>query len=124
MEKIIEFLEKNGIEYRRIMCGNPYYYNDGFRVPAIFVSFDYELTEDRQELKRKEVMFKRYMNRRKGYCIPSSGVSGIYIPHYTVMSVADYHKQEEHVARIEADREKFCQEEHARREAEKLKAAM
>lgn len=56
--------------------------------------------------------------------MPYSGVCGIYIPHYTVMSVFDYHRHAEHEARIRADVEKFWQEEHARREAEKLAAAM
>lgn len=42
MKKIIEFLEKNGIEYKLVTCGNPYYYNDGFTVPAISIRFDYE----------------------------------------------------------------------------------
>lgn len=124
MKKIIEFLEANGIEYRRETYGNPYYYNDGFRVPALVVTFDYELTDNRAEMEKKERLFKQYMGRRKAYCMPYSGVCGIYIPHYTVMSVFDYHRHTEHEARIKADSEKFWQEEHARREAKKLAAAM
>ncbi len=50
MKKIIEFLKKNGIEYRTVSLGNPYYYNDGFTVQGITVRFDYELAKDMQEL--------------------------------------------------------------------------
>lgn len=124
MKKIIGFLESNGIEYRRETYGNPYYYNDGFRVPALIVTFDYELTDDRAEMEKKEQLFRQYMKRRKAYCIPYSGVCGIYIPHYTIMSVFDYRRHAEHEARIRADVEKFWKEEHARREAEKLAAAI
>lgn len=124
MKNIIEFLENNGIEYRRETYGNPHYYNDGFRVPALVVKFDYELTEDAAALKEKERIFKQYMNRWKAYCIAYSGVCGVYIPHYTVMSVFDYHRHAEHEARISADVEKFWQEEHARREAERMTAAI
>lgn len=124
MKKIIEFLENNGIEYRRETYGNPYYYNDGFSVPALIVKFDYELPDDRKALKEKESLFKQYMRRKKAHCIAYSGVCGVYIPYYTVMSVFDYHRHAEHEARISADVEKFWQEEHARREAERLAAAM
>lgn len=124
MKKIIDFLEDNGIEYRRETYGNPYYYNDGFRVPALVVRFDYELTENAAALKEKERLFKQYMNRRKGYCIAYSGVCGVYIPYYTVISVFDYHRHAEHEARIKSDVEKFWKEEHARREAERLAAVM
>ncbi len=124
MKKIIEFLESNGIEYRRETYGNPYYYNDGFRVPALVVRFDYELTDSADAMKEKERIFRQYMNRRKAYCIAYSGVCGVYIPHYTVMSVFDYNRHAEHEARIRADVEKFWQEKHARRESEKMAAAI
>ena len=124
MKKIIDFLEQSGIEYSREMYGNPYYYNDGFTVPALIVTFDYELTDNRKEMERKESLFKQYMNRQKAHCLPYSGVCGIYIPHYAVMSVFDYRRHAEHEARIRADVEKFWQEEHARREVEKLAAVI
>ena len=122
MKKIIDFLENNDIEYRQETYGNPYYYNDGFRVPALVVWFDYELTEDTAALKEKERLFKQYMNRRKAYCIAYSDVCGIYIPYYTIMSVFDYHRHVEHEAQIRSDVEKFWQAEHTRREAERLTA--
>lgn len=124
MKKIIEFLEASGIEYRREEYGNPYYYNDGFRVPALIVKFDYELTDDRRTLEEKERRFVQYMNRKKGYCLPYSGRCGICIPWYTIMSVFDYRRYCEHEKRIRADVEKFWQEEHARRKADCLAAAI
>ena len=63
MKNIIEFLKKNGIEYQEVTYGNPYYYNDEFSVPAIRVTFDYELADDYKELKRKEHIFLQYIGR-------------------------------------------------------------
>ena len=77
MKNIIEFLKKNGIEYQEVTYGNPYYYNDEFSVPAIRVTFDYELADDYKELKRKEHIFLQSM------------------------------KQQEHEERIQKDIEKF-----------------
>lgn len=37
MKKIIEFLKENGIEYKIVSLGNPYYYNDGFTVQGITI---------------------------------------------------------------------------------------
>ncbi|MCM1218798.1 MAG: hypothetical protein NC548_30305 [Lachnospiraceae bacterium] len=124
MKKIIQFLEQNGIEYRWENYGNPYYYNDGFSVPGLIVSFDYELTEDRAALEKKERLFSQYMKRRKAYCVAHSGRCGICIPWYTVMSFFDYRRYTEHEDRIKSDVEKFWQEEHARQMAEKLAAAI
>lgn len=124
MKKIIDFLEQSGIEYSREMYGNPYYYNDGFSVPALIVKFDYELTEDRRTLQEKERRFIQYMDRKRAYCLPFSGRCGVCIPWYTVMGVFDCKRYQEHQARIRADSEKFWQEEHRRREAEKLAAAI
>lgn len=124
MKRIIDFLEENAIEYRRVNYGNPYYYNDGFTVPAVLVSFDYELSENPDELHRKERLFLQYMSRRKTHCIAYQGKKGICIPWYSVIGVFDCKRLQEHESRIMADVEKFWIEEHARREAEKLAAVM
>lgn len=118
MKKIIEFLEKHGIEYRRVNLGDPYYYKDGFTVQAIRVSFDYEIIDRKSipQLQEKERRFNQYIKRRKNYCIGYSGKSGIYIPWYTVLNIDDFERLEEHERRIQADVEKFWQEEHERRE--------
>lgn len=127
MNRIIELLEAAGVEYRREAYGNPYYYNDGFQVPALVVRFDYDLTasgEEYRALEGKERDFVQYIKRRKGYCVAYSGRCGIRCPWYAVMSVFDHMRQHEHEARICADVEKFWQEEHARREAAKLGAVI
>ena len=122
MKKIIEFLKENGIEYRTVSLGNPYYYNDGFTVQGITVRFDYELAKDMQELHKKEDRFLKSIKRRKNYCIGHSGKSGIYIPWYTVLNTDDFERLEEHERRIQADIEKFWQEDHERRERQKSAA--
>lgn len=126
MKRIIEYLEKNGIEYKPVTCGNPYYYNDGFTVPAISIRFDYESIDCSciPEMQKKERAFLKSIERRKNHCIGSSGKSGIYIPWYMVLSTDDFKRLEEHEARIHADVEKFWKEEHERREREKLAIAM
>jgi hypothetical protein len=122
MKKIIEFLKENGIEYRTVSLGNPYYYNDGFTVQGITVRFDYELAKDMQELHKKEDTFLKSMKRKKKHCIGYSGRCGIYIPWYTVLATSDFEKLKEHEARIDADVEKFWKEEHERRECQKSAA--
>lgn len=107
MKNIIEFLKKNGIEYQEVTYGNPYYYNDEFSVPAIRVTFDYELADDYKELKRKEHIFLQSMNRRKNYCIGYFGKCGLCIPWYSIFNVFDFKKQQEHEERIQKDIEKF-----------------
>ena len=114
MKKIIEYLEKNGIEYKPVTCGNPYYYNDGFTVPAIRIRFDYE-SIDCSNIPEM---------RRKNYCIGSSGKCGICISWYTIFKTEDFRRYQEHEARIHADQEKFWKEEHEWREGEKLQAIM
>lgn len=124
MKKIIEFLEQNGIEYNTVTLGNPYYYNDGFTVQGITVEFNYDLAESVSELQKKEILFQKYMKRKKTHCIGYSGKCGICTPWYRVLSVFDFRRLQEHEARIHEDVEKFWQEEHARREGMKLEMAV
>lgn len=126
MKKIIEFLEKNGLDYNSVTYGNPYYYNDGFIVPAIMVQFDYESIGRGgiPEMMKKQDAFLKFMKRKKNHCIGSSGKCGIYIPWYSIFKVEDFKRYQEHETRIHADQEKFWQEEHARRESKKLQAVM
>lgn len=122
MKKIIDFLKQNGIEYKLVSCGDPYYYNDGFTVQGITIKFDYELAESIPELQEKERLFIKHMKRKKAYCIGYSGKCGIYIPWYTVFGTLDFKRLQEHESRIQADIEKFWKEEHARRELSGLRA--
>ena len=41
--------------------GNPYYYDDGFSVQGIPVTFDYELSSEWNEMKRKENSFLAFI---------------------------------------------------------------
>lgn len=126
MKKIIEFLEKNGIDYKPVTYGNPYYYNDGFMVPAIMVQFDYESIDCSSipEMMKKQDAFLKSMERRKNHCIGISGRCGIYIPWYSIFKVEDFKRYQEHETRIQADQEKFWKKEHERRESKKLQAVM
>lgn len=126
MKKIIQYLEKNGIEYKPVTCGDRYYYNDGFTVPVIRIRFDYESIDCSSipEMRRKQDAFIKSMRRRKNYCIGFSGKCGICIPWYTIFKTEDFRRYQEHEARIHADQEKFWKEEHERCEREKLQAIM
>lgn len=115
MKNVINYLENNNIKYESVTYGNPYYYNDGFGVQAISLEFDYELTDNIQELRKKEDAFLNYMKRKKRCCIGHSGISGICIKWYSVFNVNEFQKYEEHETRIRADVEKFWKAEHARR---------
>lgn len=57
MKNLVGFLEKNHIEYKYVNYGNPYYYNDGFRVQAISITFDYDLADDIKELEKRKKHF-------------------------------------------------------------------
>ena len=121
MKNIIEFLEKNNIEYEFVTYGNPYYYNDGFTVQAVSVKFVYDLADNIKEMELKEDRFLKSMNRRKSCCIGYDGRYGICSHWYAVFNVDDFKRLEEHEKRIHADVEKFWKEEHARRMNEGVK---
>lgn len=52
MNNFIDFLEANNIEYEIVFYGNPNYYNDGFQIPAVKVSFNYEFSANLTGLKK------------------------------------------------------------------------
>lgn len=121
MKNIIEYLDKNNIEYEFVSYGNPYYYNDGFTVQAVQVSFDYDLANNIKELKQKENGFLKYMKRKKKCCIGYEGRCGICIRWYSIFDVNDLRKYQEHENKIRKDVEKFWKEEHTRRMNEEMK---
>ena len=94
MKKLVEFLKKNNID--------PYYYNDGFRVQAISITFDYDLTDD-----IKEKSFLNYMKRKRKCCIGYTGRCGLCIQWYSVFDVSDFKRHQEHENRIKSDTENF-----------------
>lgn len=121
---MINYLEKNNIEYEFVSYGNPFYYNDGFTVQAVRVNFNYGLADNIKEMEQKEDKFLKSMMRRKSCCIGCSGKCGICSQWYAVFNVDDLRKYEEHEDRIHADVEKFWKEEHARMMNEGVKTAV
>lgn len=82
------------------------------------------MVESIPKLQEKEKLFTQFMKRKKKHCIGYSGKCGIYIPWYTIFSVSDFKRLQEHESRIHADVEKFWKEEHARRETLGFQAAV
>lgn len=124
MKNLVEFLDKNHIEYEYVNYGNPYYYNDRFRVQAIRLTFDYDLADDIKELEKKEKAFLNYVKRKRKCCIGYTGRCGLCIQWYSVFDVSDFKRYQKHEDRIKSDTEKFWMEEHAKRIAEAMKQAV
>lgn len=110
MKNIEKWLTENGLEYTRNQYGNSTYFNDGFNVPGLAVSFYMDgIGNDR----RKAVELERYMARRKAYaCIRSRFGAGIS---YRIMIAFDAARLEDHEKRVADAAEAFWQAEHARR---------
>lgn len=102
----MNFLEKNSIGYKIVSYGNPNYYNDGFHVPAVRISFNYELFHNSIELKKKENAFLNEIIHNKSYSIGYSFVKDTNINWYSVFNVDDYKKWQDHQAKMQADLEK------------------
>lgn len=81
---------KNNIEYEYVNYGNLYYYNDGFLVQAISITFDYNLTDDIKELNKKRKTFLNYMKRKRKRCIGYTVRCGLCIQWYSVFDVSDF----------------------------------
>lgn len=110
MKKIEKWLKENGFEYRKCKYGNPYYFNDGFYVEGISVSFYFDSIENDFE-KRHEL--EKFMRRKRAYtCYPSRFGFGVT---YLIMTVFDYTRLEKHEREIQDAVEAFWQAEHARR---------
>lgn len=88
------------------------------------MKFDYELSGNIKELKKKEDSFLKYMKRKKKCCIGYSGRCGICIQWYSVFDGNDFKMYQEHEARIHADVEKFWTEVHNKRMNENMNAAV
>ncbi len=110
MKKIIAWLEENGIEYSVDKFGNPYYFNDGFTVDGIQVSFYFDGIGNAWE---KKEMLEKFMKRKKSYVCYDFRFGAGYT--YRIMTVSDYVKLIEHEKAIDDAVKKFWQEEHARR---------
>lgn len=106
MNNFIDFLEENNIEYEIVSYGNPNYYNDGFTVQAVRISFNYELSDNLIGLKKKEDAFLNEIKHNRSYCIGYSYVKDTFINWYSVFNVDDHKRWQDHQAKMQADLEK------------------
>ena len=110
MNKIEQWLKENGFEYSVNKYGNPYYFNDGFYVEGISVSFYFDSIGNPFE-KRHEL--EKFMKRKRAYtCYSSRFGFGVT---YLIMTVFDYARLEKHEKEVQDAVEAFWQAEHARR---------
>lgn len=112
MKQIEKWLTDNGITYRPAKWGNPDYFNDGFCVSGLMVTFDFYQDPD---ARRKMNDFERRMSRKRSYsCRAYKYGAGWW---FRVLKTADDAKQEAHEKRVSDALEAFWQAEHARRQA-------
>lgn len=110
MKKIEKWLTENGLEYSRNQYGNSTYFNDGFNVPGLRITF---YTDRIGNDRRKAAELERYMARRKAYiCRRELFGAGIS---YRIMTAFDAARLAEHEKRVADAAEAFWQAEHARR---------
>jgi len=110
MKKIIAWLEENGIEYKLCQYGNPYYFNDGFSVKGIQVSFYFDGIGN--ELKKERLLLD-YMKRKKSYVCQRTWFGAGYT--YRILATLDALRLKQHEKAVTEAVEKFWQEEHERR---------
>lgn len=117
MKKIIAWLEENKMEYSVNKYGNPHYFNDGFSVEGIQISFYFDGIGNKTE---NEKLLTDYMKRKKSYSCQRSRFGAGHT--YRIMRVFDAARLEKHEKAVANAVEKFWQEEHARRTQEKKMA--
>lgn len=112
MKQIEKWLQDNNITYRTAKWGNPDYFNDGFTVCGLMVTFDFYQDRDATA---KMSAFERYMGRKRAYnCEYYKYGAGWWI---RVLTAADAPKLEEHEKHVSDAAEAFWQADHARRQA-------
>lgn len=110
MKQIEKWLQENDIQYRPAKWGNPYYFNDGFSVSGLQVTFDYYLDPDARS---KKTAFEKYMGRKRIYdCKCHKCGTGWW---YHVLTSSDAAQLDAHEKRVADAVEAFWQAEHARR---------
>lgn len=110
MKKIITWLEESEIEYSVNKYGNPYYFNDGFSVDGIQVSFYFDGIGNAWE---KEKLLLDFMKRKKSYVCEGSRFGAGYT--YRIMTVFDAARLEQHEKAVMDATEKYWEEEHEKR---------
>lgn len=110
MKSIEKWLAENNLEYSCNQYGNSTYFNDGFSVSGLAVSF---YTDGIGNDRHKAAELERYIARRKAYvCIRSRFGAGV---NYRIMTAFDAARLAEHEKRVADASEAFWQAEHARR---------
>ena len=111
MKQIEKWLTDNDIAYRTAKWGNPYYFNDGFCVSGLMVTFDFYLDPDASH---KMTAFRHYMSCKRSFeCKCYSYGSGFW---FRVLTASDDARLEDHGKRVSDAVETFWQAEHARRQ--------
>lgn len=111
MKQIEKWLTDNDITYRPAKWGNPDYFNDGFNVSGLMVTFDFYQDPDAGHKMRT---FKRCMGCKKIYTCKCYKYGAGYW--FRVLTVFDDAKLEDHEKRVSDAIEAFWQAEHARRQ--------
>lgn len=110
MKNIEKWLKENGIEYRKFKYGNPDYFNDGFQVDGLRISFYFDEVGN---TRKQENQLVKFMTRKKAYICKSSRFGYGYS--YDIMTVFDAARLEKHEKAVQEAVETFWQAEHARR---------
>lgn len=112
MKPIEKWLIENDIQFRSEKWGNPYYFNDGFYVSGLIVTFDFYLDPN---ARRKMTTFERYMRRKHSYAYKCYKYGYGYW--FRVLTVFDDVRLEDHEKRVHDATAAFWQAEHTRRQA-------
>lgn len=110
MKKIIAWLEENRIEYSVNKYGNPYYFNDGFSVDGVQITFYFDGIGNELE---KEKLLRDFMKRKKSYICKEYRFGAGYT--YRIMTIFDAARLEKHEKAVADATEKYWEAEHARR---------
>lgn len=73
MKNIEKWLKENGIEYRKCKYGNPYYFNDGFQVDGLRISFYFDEVGNTRKQEKKQCNF--YPVTLQAWAVQSAAVA-------------------------------------------------
>lgn len=108
MKNIEKWLSENSIQWKRASWGDPDYFNDGFSVSGLQVTFNFYIDPDAS---RKMTAFERYMSRKRTYvCKCYSYGCGFW---FDILFNSDAARLMEHEKRVTDASEAFWQAEHA-----------
>lgn len=109
MKNIENWLQENGIEYRRAAYGSDYFGN-GFQVDGLQITFYFDGIGNKW---KKQQDLKKFMSRKKAYICKADRFGAGYS--YRIMTVFDAARLEKHEKAVADAVESFWQSEHVRR---------